>query len=196
MSAPLPRDHQVRCDPRLQLDPWRAVRSELSCEGDAVAEDLPRLADALASGGGDCDWPARYLLRFGRDSEGRALVMGRAALTIRLVCQRCLETVSMPLDAPIALALVRDAAQAEALPDHLDPMEVEQGRIRPLDLVEDELLLAIPQIPMHPPGRCVELYEPAADPAGAADADQGVEVPGPENPFAVLAHLKRPAPER
>ncbi|MFZ0788766.1 MAG: YceD family protein [Chromatiaceae bacterium] len=111
-------------------------------------------------------------------------------MTIRLVCQRCLGAVSVPLDAPVALALVRDAAQAEALPDHLDPMEVEEGRIRPLDLVEDELLLAIPQVPMHPPGRCAELYEPAAD------ADQGVEVPGPENPFAVLAHMKRPASER
>jgi uncharacterized protein len=186
MSAPVPRD------PRVQLDPWRAVRSELGFEGEAFAEDLPRLAGALSSCGGVADWPARYVLRFGRDGDGRAVALGRAVLTIRPICQRCLGEVAILLDAPIAVGLVRDETQSEALPDHLDPVAVEEGRIRPLDLVEDELLLAIPQVPMHPWGACREAHRRAADP----DADQGAEAPNRENPFAVLAGLKRQAPGR
>lgn len=192
MPAPLSRNRNSRSDPGLQIDPWQAVRSELSLEGEAFAEDLPRLADVLMSGGGVADWPARYSLHFGRDADGRALASGRAMLTIRPVCQRCLGEVAIPLDAPIALALVRHEAQAEALPDHLDPVEVAEGRIRPLDLVEDELLLSMPQVPMHPPGACAGLQRPTAGPDEGALADRGVEVP--ENPFAVLAGLKRPAP--
>jgi len=54
-------------------------------------------------------------------------------------------------------------------------------------LVEDELLLAVPAAPMHPPEECpVKLDELNADPEQSPDVAQ--EVAG--NPFAALAGWK------
>lgn len=179
MSAPSSRD------PGASVDAWRAVAGEEVLEDGALPGDFPRLAEALASLGGEAEWPARYRLQFGRDSEGRAVITGRVALALRLVCQRCLGDVRIPLDLYLALGLVRTESQAQDLPDHLDPVVVAAAGIRPLDLVEDELLLAIPQFPLHAEGGC-------ETPALARTAD--VPVALAENPFAVLRGLQARGP--
>jgi uncharacterized protein len=179
MSAALPE----------KLDPWRAVQSGAAFVGEAALEALPRLATAVIGAVG----PARYSLRFTRDEEGQALAVGRVSMTLRLTCQRCLEGFEVPVDAAIALALVRSAADPDGLglaqvagvPDHLDPMPLGDGPVRALDWVEDELLLALPQVPLHPPGCC------KAD-TGLVRGDEAA-VP-PANPFAVLAGLRAPRP--
>jgi uncharacterized metal-binding protein YceD (DUF177 family) len=66
------------------------------------------------------------------------------------------------------------------VPDHLDPVFVGPDGIRPLDLVEDELLLLLPQIPLHESGDCAPPIEVQAD-------DRG-EVLG--HPFAALTGLR------
>jgi methionyl-tRNA formyltransferase len=72
--------------------------------------------------------------------------------------------------------------EAEALPDAYDPLLLETPLIRPRDLIEDELILAVPAVPRHAEGSCA----PPAFEAGGEDAL--VERP---NPFAALAALKR-----
>jgi len=176
MSAPDSRD------PGRRIDPWRAVAVEQGFAGEAFAPELPRLSDALAAQDGSAEWPARFDLRFGRDSEARPVVVGGAQLTVRLVCQRCLGEVRVPLRGSIELALVRSDAEGQGLPDHLDPVLVEADVIRPLDLVEDELLLALPQVPRHEQGHC----EP---PIPSRDGGP-VEEPRRENPFAALVALQ------
>ncbi len=178
MSAPSSRD------PGARIDPWRAVATEQRFDGEAFASDLPRLNDALSGIGGAAEWPARFDLRFGRDPESRPVALGRVALTLRLVCQRCLGEVPIPLDGPIALALVRDDSQGAGLPDHLDPVVVEEDGIRPLDLVEDELLLAMPLVPLHAEEDCEPL---------AREFSQGpAPAPSRVNPFAALVGLQAP----
>jgi uncharacterized protein len=90
----------------------------------------------------------------------------------------------MPLSVQsnLALAFVEGIEEAGSLPETLDPVLVENGRINLKDLIEDELLLALPQVAMHPIGECVSQV-PEQPPAG----DESVR----ENPFAVLAELKR-----
>jgi uncharacterized protein len=91
------------------------------------------------------------------------------------------------VDAPIALALVHGVAGAddlglaavEGVPEDLDPLPLGQDAIRPLDLVEDELLLAIPQIALHPVQKC-----------GWAGSPVPPALERRENPFAVLAALR------
>ncbi len=150
----------------------------MAFEGQADLAQMPRLSEVLAG----ADGPASYRLEIGREG-GRALVRGQVAMNMRLICQRCLGEVAVAVDEPIALAMVRSDAEARNLPEELDPLLVEEGSIRPLDLVEDELLLAVPLVPMHWPAVCRLAYLP-----GERDLEQ--EAPK-KSPFAALRSLKR-----
>lgn len=176
MSAPLPD----------QLDPWRAVQAGYSFAGEIPLERLPRVAEAVLGAEG----PARYELTFGRDPDGQATIRGQVSMTLRLLCQRCLTQMLLPVAATVALGLTRATSGADALglaaveglPEDLDPLPLGREPISPLDLVEDELLLAIPQIPSHPAGECRATASPSLEPPPPAVRD---------NPFAALAALRR-----
>jgi uncharacterized protein len=128
---------------------------------------------------------AEYEIRFGQDPQGRAIVTGRVAAVLRLTCQRCLAEVEIPVNASIGLALIRRDEEADALPDHLDPWLVADDRVQPLEMIEDELLLAIPQIPRHPSGSCRARSDPGPDASIIGGADE------PRQPFAILATLRK-----
>lgn len=174
-------------DPSARIHPWRAVAAGQGFEGEAAQSDLPRLDQALSAQGGSAVWPARFHLRFGWDSEGRPVVQGEVAVTVRLTCQRCLDELRIPLDGTIALGLVRSDAEAAVVPNHLDPVLVDPAGVRPLDLVEDELLLALPQIPLHGQGEC--------GPPTPVASEMPSQAPRPEHPFAVLRGLRRTGDE-
>ena len=98
---------------------------------------------------------------------------------------------TFPVDAPIALALLSTETGAARLEADLDPLVVEEDALRPRDLIEDELLLAIPVAPRHPDGECAAPIGRWAG-EGAAEAEP-VAAPEPaarRSPFAALAELK------
>ncbi len=99
-----------------------------------------------------------------------------------LECQRCLGALLLPVKSKMSLAFVQGLDEADNLPDELDPQLVDNGRVEFGLLIEDELLLMLPQVPMHPVGECVAAMgeKPNEGPVAARD-----------NPFAVLAQLKR-----
>lgn len=193
------------------------MRSDKTLEGLADADQLPRVVAALdehwAAARGEravavARWPAAYRLTFGRDERGMRVVIGEASLTVALPCQRCLEAVEIVLECRSSLALIESETQAESLPDDLDPLVVgPEELLRPLDVVEDELLLALPLVPRHPEGRCAQATA-YPDPGSLQDCGPGIgggdtapdndpaDAPRP-NPFAALAALKnRTPPER
>jgi len=172
-----------------QLDPWRAVKLGAAFAGSATLAELPRLAAAVLG----ADGPASYALRFERDETRQAVALGQVAMALRLRCQRCLGEVVYAVEAPIALALVRARSDADALglapavevAEHLDALPLGEDPIHPLDLIEDELLLALPLVPLHAVGEC----QPAV-PLDLAESAQADGAAAPKNPFAVLATLK------
>ncbi|MCU7811544.1 MAG: DUF177 domain-containing protein, partial [Candidatus Thiodiazotropha sp. (ex Notomyrtea botanica)] len=86
----------------------------------------------------------------------------------------------------MAIAFVEGYDQAAQLPEELDPCIVEDGQVQFMDLIEDELLLMLPQVAMHKPDVCQKpLTEMADEKPAVQDAQTG------ENPFAVLSELKR-----
>ncbi|WP_295390282.1 YceD family protein [uncultured Thiodictyon sp.] len=179
MFAPLPQE----------LDLWRAVRLGAAFAGSATLAQLPRLAAAVVG----ADGSAHYTLAFERDEARQAVAMGRVAMDLRLRCERCMGEVGLSLDLPIALALVRAVSQTDTLgldrlpevADQYDPLPVGEAPINPLDLIEDELLLALPLAPIHEVGECQ-----AALPPDSTDSAQAGAVDEKKNPFAVLAALK------
>ncbi|MCG6897378.1 MAG: YceD family protein [Thiocapsa sp.] len=159
---------------------------------------MPRLAAAVLGLGeapsietdpaDDSPAGAHYRLRFDRDRRGRSIVSGCVQTGLRVCCQRCLGELEIPVDAAIALALVRRDEDARDLPDHLDPWLIADDRVRPLELVEDELLLAIPQIPRHSAGCChtneVCPCEASIVEGKSAESSEGYR------PFAILGTLR------
>ena len=165
-----------------RLDPWRYADLGKVVEGAIRLSSMPRLSECLQDTAGE----ARFDLCFERDAERRATLSGRISAELALECQRCLEIVTLPVEADVALAFVEVIEQASKLPDTLDPCLVEEGSVRFRDLIEDELLLMLPQVPMHEPGAC-----------SSGTVGHSEELPveqdtsAGDNPFAVLAALKR-----
>ena len=100
-------------------------------------------------------------------------------------CQRCLAEVSTPLKVERSYRFVADEATAEAEDDACEEDLLAISReFNLLALIEDELLMALPQVPMH--DIC-----PVQPKMATVDEDFEAEGnAGQPNPFAVLASLK------
>jgi uncharacterized protein len=110
-----------------------------------------------------------------------------AQATIPLTCQRCLGPVATPLVVDRWFRFVADEATAAALDDECEEdLLALEPRPSLRDLLEDELLMAMPLVPMHehcPAPVQMQAGELAEDGAPAPD-----ERP---HPFADLARLKK-----
>jgi uncharacterized protein len=102
---------------------------------------------------------------------------------VTLECQRCLQSMQVPLHAERRIFFVAGEDAAAALDAESDDDVLALTPALDLaELIEDELLLALPLVPRHahcpqPLPRAFAEDDPAIDPA--------------DNPFAVLASLKR-----
>jgi uncharacterized protein len=132
--------------PRVPADPVDVDR--LAAEGATVVRDWPasafaRLGDRLADGEGEVE--AR--LRFYRH-DGRPSLEGRIRARLKLRCERCLRAFEWPLATDVKLLFVAD--EAEEPQGEYEPALAPEGRAALKDIVEDELLLALPLVPVHP----------------------------------------------
>ncbi len=107
-----------------------------------------------------------------------------ARVAMPLVCQRCLGLVSVPVEFEREFRFVASEEVAEAQDEVCEEDVLVLSRdFNLLDLVEDELIMALPVVPKHE--ECpVRPKLQVADPEFAEDM---VEKP---NPFAVLGQLK------
>lgn len=153
------------------------VAARRQFEGRVPLSTLARLQGSLADAGGEC----AFTLEFGQDALQVPFIELRLQAGLPLVCQRSLERFVFPVDAVQRLGLIRDEADEAALPEGYEPLLVpEDGLVRPLDLVEDELVLALPVVPVAPESEPVERTW-----AGTEEEQQAA------NPFAALAALKK-----
>lgn len=165
-------------------DPLRLCALGKVYEGAVPLADLPRLAPLLTSSEGE----AAFVLEFDTDAERRPTVRVRVSAELPLRCQRCLGSMRQAVEADARLVVVSGPAEAERLPDDVDPLLVEDGRLELRSLIEDELILAIPAAPSHRPDQCpVSLDEVNAQPAAPRPAEDD---DGGQNPFAALADWK------
>ena len=138
-----------------------------------------RLGEVVASSDGD----VTYELDFGRDEFGIAYVAVRAKASLTLICQRSLEPFQLPVDVDARLGLIVEESEEASLPPGYEALLVEQdGRLDPVATIEDELLLALPLVPVNPD------YE-LADDVNGSDGDEEAPPEKTENPFAALRGL-------
>ncbi len=163
-------------DSSIAVDAWRMVSARRVLEGEIPLVAMPRLREALAGTEGS----ARYRMEFGRDALDVPFVALRIEAALPLLCQRSLETFTFPVELEQMLGLIREESDEAALPPGHEPYLLPQdARIVPAELVEDELILAVPVVPAAPGTEAMEReWRPAGEEAGAG------------NPFAALASLK------
>lgn len=148
-------------------------------QGEVAVAEMPRLVEVLQ----DSEGQVAVSLEFGTDEEGLRFMRGRVQGEVTLLCQRCLEPMQQQIDNSFALALVRSETEADALPSHYEPLLLDGKPLFLRDVVEDEMLLALPIVPRHPPQECEARLE-------SSEADTEQDGGKRLNPFASLADLK------
>jgi len=168
MSAGLPQ----------QIDVRRFAESGRHLEGEVLLGDCSRLKQVASAGEG----PIEVVLDFEIQPGGRLVIHGNIHGQVVQECQRCLQPAMINLNCEVSIGVVGSEAEAELLPDELDPVIVED-ELNLIELIEDELLLALPIVPAHE--HC-DLPESVL-----SDEDHNAAPSKRENPFAVLASLKK-----
>ena len=76
---------------------------------------------------------------------------GHVEVTVDAVCQRCLEVFRLPVAADLHVVFGEDQS-GFAGDDGYEIWELDQETMRPLDVVEEALIMALPFVAMHPDG--------------------------------------------
>jgi uncharacterized protein len=116
-------------------------------EGTLALSSLERLHDLLADAAGEVS----YRIGGRTGEQGESLLHLEVSGLLPLACQRCLEAVPFDLDADVLLELLPEGAevsQDEMEDDTRDFLPV-AGKLDVAELVEDEILLALPVAPRH-----------------------------------------------
>lgn len=166
-----------------EIDPFRLAESRRILRGELALHTMPRLTALLATS----DGMVALELEFGIDEVGVRYMRGTLETCVRPVCQRCLQPMTLPLHAEVQFGLAAHERQIEQLPMMYEPLLVNEVPVRLAGIVEDELILSLPQVPMHDEADCPAhawLMRSKRD-------DIEHEEDAPANPFAVLSSLKK-----
>ncbi|MGH8171342.1 MAG: YceD family protein [Steroidobacteraceae bacterium] len=162
------------------LDVDRLSRGEVEIDFDVKLSELPRLRSRIPGIGGAVRGSARF-----RRHSGFAVAELSLASKAMLHCQRCMQAMELAIDSTTGVALILEEADAAKVPEEFEPVLAREGRISCGELVEEELLLALPIVPLHEkPGECAV---PPAAPLLGEDAPERVT----QRPFAGLGELLR-----
>ncbi len=142
-------------------------------------KEFPRVLPLLAAPDGE----AFGRVQFSRESR-LAVAEVTVAADVTLTCQRCLSPLLLRVEGKGRAALVATAAEAGRVPEALETVLAPEHRISIQDLVEEELLLALPLVPRHAENECAGGSAGTQEPGAAA-------APGGEThrPFGQLGEL-------
>lgn len=173
---------------------------DVRIEGDLAVSELPRLKRLLAdgsilqdspghtSGAGTNERVIKASLNFWRDASGLVVIDGVIGGRLPLQCQRCLVAFEWQLEHRFRLAL-QDSESGSRAPQELEILDGVGDSIVPADLIEEEILLAMPLVPSHLNKEdCGPLAEHLADVEDSARADSS-EAGETARPFAGLQNL-------
>lgn len=160
------------------LDPRKAAEGRRTFSGSMPLVRMERLRPLLVNCAGD----AHFTARFEFDAQGRVTILIAVEARLPLICQRSLEPYLEPVHRRSWLGVIENLAEQSSLPENYEPVLVEHGRLAMRDLVEDELLLGLPQVPRNPEFDAIEFAARDDDSPGLAAG----EIPL-RQPFAGLA---------
>lgn len=162
------------------------ARLAQSVRGEVAVSDLGRLTEGLPK-----EQPGRIVwqLQGQQDAAGRLYLDVQALGELQLECQRCLRPFTWSVAVHNSLRLLASRSEIEAM----DAREAQGDasdeeyilateRLDSLIVVEDELVLALPYVPMH---------EVCPDQLDSVDDESEEKESNRPSPFAVLGQLKK-----
>ncbi len=157
-----------------KLDVQGLARAGDAVVGIAQLVDFKRVEGQLATNEGALGFTVRGAV----DERGRPVLRVRLEGSVTLVCQRCLLPFLYEIDSESEIQLAATEEELVAWDEDEGEALLAESPLDLHELLEDELLLALPYAPRHPEGVC------APGPAGTSHEDEA-------GPFASLAALKR-----
>lgn len=169
----------------LRLDIAAFAKEEATIEGTWPLASLERLAESVVPGSVADAPPVSWRLvgesRAAKGGTHEVWLHLTAQGQVELECQRCLKPVTEPLEAERSFLFVHGEEAAAALDaESEDDVLAISRALDARELIEDELLLALPIVPRH---------EVCPEPLAVPDEDLPAEET--PHPFAALAALKK-----
>ncbi len=164
------------------FEPYRMADQGAVFEGTLPVSSFTRLCEGLVDDMGDL----HIAVEFAVGEDGYREMTGRASGLVHVQCQRCMDVMQFDLESDIHLGFAFHDEMAKSIPKHLDAMVVlPDGQVSIIDLVEDELILSLPQFAMHAVGQC-EIKTEFGDPVDPLVVQDQEKI----NPFSILAQIK------
>lgn len=161
------------------IDPLLFAERRSVLSGAIKLSALERLSGLVLGSDGD----VQIEVQFAKQGK-RALVSGTIKCSLTLECQSCLQALSWPIDVSFRLGVVSSIEEADSLEIDCEPLLFDGENVSLNALIEDEILLALPDYPKHQYD-CIT--QRSSKDAGFDDANQAET----HNPFSVLAKLKK-----
>ncbi len=175
--APLMSSQEVKDLAEAVVDSLEFAADGGRLSGKLSLSDLPRLFDVLASREGELDCELSGARIAGADGRVQSVLDLKITGCVRLSCQRCLAEVRFDCAIDTRLLLVPEGAEwpeDEMTSDDYDALPANKA-LSVRELVEEEVLLALPIAPRH---------------AGCLPLGRGERGNGP-SPFAALAQWRK-----
>jgi uncharacterized protein len=161
------------------IDPLLLAERRAILAGKIRLGAFERLSSLVVKTDGDVEIDLNFT------KEGKqALVIGVVKATLDLQCQSCLQGMMWPLDIGFKLGVVSSLNEADRLDVDCEPLIYDGDKISLIELIEDEILLVLPDYPKHEHD-CIER---------CISQDDNYDEYSPStasNPFSVLAKLKK-----
>jgi uncharacterized protein len=152
---------------------------------DIPVAELPGLPGELILGRGQ----VHARVQFGRE---QGFMVAQVALRgqLELICQRCMGPMPLPIETSSPVLLIESEADAEAAPVEWETYLAAEGRLNLAALAAEELLLALPVVPLHADSSACEAAAGRLPPApDAAPTSPAPAEPAMVRPFADLRAL-------
>ncbi len=166
-----------------RIDPYKFARLGESLSGEVAVARMKRLAASLDNDSGNVEFD----LTFGRKDRAR-VATGNFKAEVKMICQRCLNQVNVPIGGEVQLefVVVEEGEEPIARLEDLgyDTVLVENDSLSLVELIEDEVILVLPFAPLHEKGECSDNAIVEKLQVTNKESDR-------PNPFAVLAQLKK-----
>lgn len=146
-----------------------------SFSGDIPLTKMPRLASLVIQDNAIIS----VSFEFGSSAYQHAAIKGHYKAELSVECQRCLEPMAQAIDQDFELLI--DASEEDIQSFEVDTVYTSEGYLDVFEVIEDELILALPIISMHEDTSCNRFLQP--------DNEQNLVVEK-NNPFDVLKALK------